>query len=48
MRVKGQPDSMQGERVLLDVVTALTSSLDLKEAFSESHRILSRVLAADF
>lgn len=48
MRVKGQPDSIQGEQVLLDVMTALTGSLDLKEVFSESHRILSRVLAADF
>ncbi|NPC45859.1 LuxR family transcriptional regulator [Corallococcus sp. AB032C] len=48
MRVKGQPDSMQREQVLLDVMTALTSSLDMKEVFSESHRILSRVLAADF
>ncbi|WP_141331990.1 LuxR C-terminal-related transcriptional regulator [Myxococcus sp. AB025B] len=48
MRVKRQPGSMQGEQVLLEVMTALSSSLDLKEAFSESHRILSRVLAADF
>ncbi|MFP2930365.1 hypothetical protein ACLESO_35245 [Pyxidicoccus sp. 3LG] len=48
MRVKEQPDSTQREQVLLDVMTALTSSLDLKEVFSESHRILSRVLASDF
>ncbi|NOK19000.1 helix-turn-helix transcriptional regulator [Corallococcus carmarthensis] len=48
MRVKIQPGSMQGEQVLLDVMTALTSSLDLTEVFSESHRVLSRVLAADF
>lgn len=48
MRVKGRPESMRGEQVLLDVMTALTSSLELREVFSESHRILSRVLAADF
>ncbi|WAS88758.1 MULTISPECIES: helix-turn-helix transcriptional regulator [unclassified Corallococcus] len=29
-------------------MTALTSSLDLREVFSEAHGILSRVLAADF
>ncbi|MFP2956383.1 response regulator transcription factor [Myxococcus sp. 1LA] len=48
MRVRSQPGSMQGEQVLLDVMTALTSSLDLSDVFSESNRILSRVLASDF
>ncbi|MFY2560642.1 response regulator transcription factor [Corallococcus terminator] len=48
MRVKGPLDSMQGEQVLLELMTALTSSLDLKEVFLESYGILSRVLAADF
>jgi DNA-binding CsgD family transcriptional regulator len=48
MRVKGQQDSVQGAQVLLEVMTALTSSLDLKEVFSDSNRILSRVLTADF
>lgn len=48
MRAKGSPASLQGEQVLLDVMTALTSSLDLKEVFSEFHGTLSRVLTADF
>ncbi|AKQ63830.1 Transcriptional regulator, LuxR family protein [Myxococcus hansupus] len=48
MRVKGSPDFRQGEQVLLEVMTALTSSLDLTEVFSNSYEILSRVLAADF
>lgn len=47
MRAKGQPESTQREQVLLDVMTALTSSLDMREVFSESHRVLSRVLASD-
>ncbi len=48
MRVKGPWDSSQGEQVLLEVMTALSSSLDLSEVFSNSYEILSRVLAADF
>ncbi|MCP3100458.1 helix-turn-helix transcriptional regulator [Myxococcus sp. K15C18031901] len=48
MRVKRQADSVPGEQVLLEMMAALTCSLDLKEVFSESHRVLSRVLAADF
>ncbi|GMT96350.1 hypothetical protein KH5H1_04690 [Corallococcus caeni] len=39
---------MQREQVLLEVMTALTRSLDLREVFSEAHGILSRELAADF
>ncbi|EAU68313.1 helix-turn-helix transcriptional regulator [Stigmatella aurantiaca] len=46
--MKNHQNAVSREQVLLDVMAALTSSLDLAEVFSESHKILSRVLAADF